>query len=76
MTTTVELGKDHYHLQSNMEAWCTQHIGKNPRYTNWVYSQPKDWEGLGTWCMNSAFGTTFFYFKNESDATLFTLKWK
>jgi hypothetical protein len=76
MTTTVEFSKDHYHLQGEMETWCGQHISKNPPYSNWVYSKPTDWEGMGNWCMTSAFGSTFFYFRNESDAIMFTLKWK
>lgn len=77
MTITVEFGKDKYHLQRQMEEWCTEHISQNPRYKNWVFMKPKDgeWEGLGQWCMDSAFGNTFFYFKNESDATMFTLRW-
>ena len=76
MTTTVEFGKDRYHLQGEMEEWCEHNIGCNPRYSNHVWSKPVEWEGLGTWCMASAFGTTFFYFKNHDDATFFALKWK
>ena len=76
MTATVEFSNRYYLLQGEMEKWCERHICENPPYTNWVYSKPTEWEGLGNWCMASAFGTTFFYFKNESDATLFTLKWK
>lgn len=75
MTITVEFDRRYYHLQREMEEWCNTYIGENPRYTNWVYSEPKEWEGLGTWCLASMFGTTFFYFKNEADATLFALKW-
>lgn len=75
MTTTVEFSKDKYHLQGAMETWCNEHINSNPPYKNWVASKPKTWDGMGTWCMASGFGTTFFYFKNESDATAFALRW-
>lgn len=76
MTHTVEFGKDHYHLQRDMEKWCTEHIYDNPAYTNWVFSEPKEWEGLGKWCIASAFGNTFFYFKDSADASAFILRWK
>ncbi len=74
--TEVEFGKDYYHLQGEMESWCNRNIGSNPPYRNWVSSKPGSWEGLGTWCMSSMFGNTFFYFKNEKDASAFILKWK
>lgn len=75
MTTVVQYNKDKYHLQSSMEKWCTKNIGSNPPYRNWVGAEPKTWEGLGTWCMSSMFGSTFFYFKNEKDAAWFKLAW-
>lgn len=76
MTTIVEFGKDHYHLQDKMEEWCEHNIGCNPGYSNYVWSKPDGWEGSCTWCIASAFGNTFFYFKNHDDATFFALKWK
>jgi hypothetical protein len=76
MTYTVEFGKDHYHLQGEMERWCQEHIGMNPPYRNWVGSTPKEWEGLGTWCIASMFGNTFFYFKDAAAASAFILRWK
>jgi hypothetical protein len=75
MTTTIQFGKDKYHLQGEMESWCTKHIGENPPHKNWFYSKPNDWEGLGSWGMSSMFGSTFFYFKHEKDATAFALRW-
>lgn len=75
MTTTIQFGKDKYHLQGEMANWCKTQLGQNPNYGDWVYDEPKTWEGLGTWCMSSMFGTTIFYFKDESDATMFALKW-
>lgn len=75
MTAVVEFDKDMYHLQTAMERWCTENIGTNPLYKNWVFAEPKSWEGLGNWCMSSIFGNTFFYFKNEKDAMWFKLVW-
>ena len=74
VATTIVFGKEHYHLQREMEQWCEQHIGKNDRM-NWTFSEPATWEGLGDWCMASQFGNTFFYFKRDEDAMMFTLKW-
>lgn len=75
MTTIVQIGRDKYNLQLDMELWCVDNIGKNPPYKNWVYSKPISWEGLGDWCMSSMFGITFFYFKEESHARLFEQAW-
>jgi hypothetical protein len=61
----VELGRSHYHLQGDMTKWCKDNIGKG----GWLKV-----EG-GVWSVDSAFGTTFFTFKNESDMTLFLLRW-
>ena len=71
----VQFGKDKYHLQRDMEVWCKKHISKPPVGHTWVSGEPKSWEGLGTWCMSSMFGNTFFYFKEEKDALWFELAW-
>lgn len=75
LTTTLVLGREHYHLQRDMEQWCEQNIGKNKSNKNWVFNEPKSWEDLGDWCMSSMFGNTFFYFKRDEDAMMFALKW-
>lgn len=75
MTYTVEFGKSSYHLQEEMAKWCGENIGSNPPYTSWVYDTPTEWEGLGKWCMTSAFGSTFFYFREDTDRTAFLLRW-
>ena len=61
----VEFGRDKYHLQGEMVKWCKENIGKG----GWLQA-----EGA-VWSVDSAFGTTFFKFVNESDATLFRLRW-
>lgn len=75
MTTTISFDNRSYFLHHEMIAWCDEFIGKNPSYRTWVYQEPGDWRGLGTWCVSSVFGNTFFYFKHEQDATLFALRW-
>lgn len=75
MTYTVQFDKDQYHLQRDMEVWCNDNIGKNPLYRNWVGGKPQSWEGMGTWCMSSMFGNTFFYFREEKHANWFALRW-
>lgn len=75
MTITVHFDRDMYHLQGDMEIWCSKNIGKNPPYRNWVGSEPVEWEGLGNWCMSSIFGSTFFYFKEEKHANWFIMRW-
>lgn len=75
MMAVVQFGKNMYHLQAEMEKWCSNNIGQNPLYRNWVGGEPKTWEGLGTWCMASMFGNTFFFFKEEKDALWFELVW-
>ncbi len=63
----LQFDKDRYHLQRDMVQWCEQNLG------------PGGYTGVdpytSTWSWNSMFGSTFFYFKNERDATLFSLKW-
>jgi hypothetical protein len=63
----IQFGKDQYHLQRDMVRWCEQNLG------------PGGYTGVDpynhSWSWNSMFGSTFFHFKNERDATLFSLKW-
>ena len=70
MTTTIEFNKRHYHLNSEMEQWCKEHIGAG----GWVYSSPDAWHEY-QWAVSSMFGNTTFFFRNSVDATAFLLKW-
>jgi hypothetical protein len=63
--------KDRYHTIGTMERWCRENIGVG----GWVYADPKDWEEERKWAMSSAFGRTTFYFRDDEDATMFTLRW-
>ena len=66
----LSLNRDYYHLQEKMYAWCQENLGLG------------GWSAVPTahndvqWGVASAFGNTHFYFRNESDATLFSLKWR
>jgi hypothetical protein len=72
--TTVEFGKDRYHLNKDMETWCAEYLGKG----GWHFDTPKTWAGMGekVWIINSMFGNTTFAFKDCKDAVLFALRWK
>lgn len=64
---TVSLGRNHYHLQDEMITWCRQHVGIGA----W-------WSGLPAgqdWSIECVFGRTTFWFKRDSDAALFLLRW-
>lgn len=53
----------HYHRHIEIGEWCDEHIG-----------------AMGTepdlrWHRKFAFGTQFYYFEREEDASLFALYW-
>lgn len=66
MEVEVHFGKDWYHRQNDMIAWCHENLGDG----GWL-ARPDN-----SWAVECAFGNTFFKFKNEQDAVLFALKWK
>ena len=66
----VIFGKDRYHQQSEMQEWCEKNVGPGSWSYNRDIENPED-----TWCINSMFGTTFFTFRHEQDATAFKLVW-
>lgn len=74
MTVEVQFSKDHYHLQDDMRNWCKENIGPGM----WTYSTPNTWEGMNdcVWVIHSMFGSTFFAFKNDADASMFILRWE
>jgi hypothetical protein len=67
----IEFGKDRYHTIRTMERWCVDNIGVG----GWVYSDPNDWDQGRKWAISSQFGNTTFYFADDQDATMFTLRW-
>jgi hypothetical protein len=65
--TEITFGKGSYHLQKDMINWCREQFGDGSVYG-----------GRGAverWSMDSAFGHTVFYFRNEADAVVFSLRW-
>lgn len=67
---TVSLGRDRYHLQDEMVAWCRENVGLG----SWWNSLPALPAGQD-WSIQCIFGRTTFWFKQDSDAVLFSLKW-
>jgi hypothetical protein len=68
--TEIKIGKQQYHLNREMSAWCYDHIGHGGH----VYADPGDWDKR-TWAVWSMFGETTFTFKHDRDATAFALVW-
>jgi hypothetical protein len=72
VTNYIVFGKDKYHLQGEMQAWCDQNVGQGL----WIGEQyPKDWTDMPDWTIHSMFGNTTFAFKDARNYTLFTLRW-
>ena len=67
----LKLGREYYHRLRDMEQWLDANIGLG------------DWAALSEflddsdlrWSINQIFGYTYIRFRQERDATLFTLKW-
>lgn len=52
-----------YHRQDELQDWCTEHFGEQSTGTDL------------RWYRKFAFGTQFYYFKREQDASMFALRW-
>lgn len=68
MITKVTFGKDRFHQQEEMIRWCKQNIGDG----GWSQSLTQESK---KWRVDSMFGNTDFWFKEEKDYLLFCLKW-
>lgn len=69
--TELKLGRVYYHRIRDIENWCESHIGLG----DWSdRSEFRKDENL-KWSISQMFGTTFIRFRNDIDATLFTLRW-
>ena len=68
LITKVSVGKDRYHEQEEMISWCRKNLGKG----GWNQSLVL---GDNRWRVDSMFGETQFWFKQERDYLLFCLKW-
>lgn len=63
----ISFDRDHYHLLNEMTDWCQKKFG----YGHWNTNI-----GKHKWSVESMFGYTHFYFREERDAVLFTLTWR
>ena len=68
----IEFGKDRYHTIDVMINWCRNNISG---FGGWVFADPDDWDQGRKWAISSQFGNTTFYFNDDKDATMFTLRW-
>lgn len=68
LITKVSFGKDRYHQQEDMIRWCKTTLGKG----GWGQSLVL---GDNRWRVDCMFGNTHFWFKEERDYLLFTLRW-
>lgn len=62
----ITFGKDRYHLNNQMEAWCKECIGDG----GWGYDTSNK-----IWIMHTMFGNTTFAFKEAKHLTMFMLRW-
>lgn len=65
----IRLGYDKFHQQREIIEWCDQILGPGKK----VWYPPNEWKTNWTW--TTGFGSTFFFFRNPRDATIFTLRW-
>jgi hypothetical protein len=61
-------GKDTYHMQEEIRAWCREHFGQDDY---WGVSE----HAHRTWYWHSGFGNTHYFFKQEHEASMFALRW-
>jgi len=66
--TRVSFGKDRYHQQSEMIAWCES------RFKNGGW-RAMTADSKAEWAVDSMFGNTHFFFRNPKDLVIFSLRW-
>jgi hypothetical protein len=59
------VGKDQYHLLTEMQQWCRDCIGPGGYLR----------EPMSNWSIETAFGTSFFKFQRERDRNWFMMRW-
>ena len=67
----LKLGREYYHRLRDMEQWLDSNIGLG----DWAALSEFLDNGNLQWSINQIFGYTYIRFRQERDATLFTLKW-
>lgn len=66
----VTITKDRFHEQDAMVEWCKKTLGPGGWNTSLVLNNKGE-----QWRVDSIFGSTHFWFKQERDYLLFALKW-
>lgn len=69
LITKVSFGKDRFHEQEAMISWCRKNLGTGGWNKSLVLNDDTRWR------VDSMFGNTHFWFKQERDYLLFCLKW-
>jgi len=70
--TEIKLGREYYHHIRDIERWCRDNVGAGDWATRSEFREDRDIQ----WSINQIFGNTFLRFRRDSDATLFTLRWR
>ena len=68
--TEIVFGKDRFHLNPEMGEWLIEHFGRGSWHKYGVVDDPNC-----RWAWESTFGITRYYFRDERDAMLFSLRW-
>ncbi len=64
----ISFGKERYHEYLDMIAWCEKHCGDGGYH---AFTRNND----ARWSVETMFGNTHFFFKEEKDVVLFSMKW-
>jgi hypothetical protein len=64
----ISFGKDRFHEQDAMIEWCKQHCGEGGYH---AFTKRED----ARWSVDRMFGHAHFFFKEEKDVVLFSMKW-
>jgi hypothetical protein len=65
-----KFGRERFHEAQEMSLWLIDHYGRGMWYRH-AMVENNDCR----WAQESAFGITWFYFRNQEDATMFALRW-
>jgi hypothetical protein len=71
MSVEIKLGREYYHRIREIEKWCETNVGLGDWAALSDFREDKNLQ----WSINQQFGYTFVRFRQERDATLFTLRW-
>lgn len=73
----ITFGKDRYHQQHEITAWCREYVG----HGGWTADMPASWEAMPaswearSWAMYGMFGNITYAFKESKHLTAFILRW-